>query len=813
MKKKIIAVIFLFIFSKTFLYGIENPFPLPPSVLSASYSEGSFSSLLNPVFTDMNSAEDIAYRYAAYNNGDSGNHFLSASIYHFNFIYARYNTIPDLNGNSILDSGVNLYSINRGFFFGNVFGFGAGFSFGKSSDDYFNDYRGWNIGLLYRPYPFLSLGVVFKDLNGKIGSEKINRSDIYSISIRPFIEYLTLSADCVKKEGKSFKDADYYYSGELKAFKDISLMLKYGADKSFTAGITIPFYLRVENSVEITLDAYGSKKAETSDLKSTGVAVRFRQNSKAVAILPTDNFVKLSIRNNYNKEKIESGFFSKNELTFKDLVIGLEQAGNDPGIKGFIIEIDNLSFGMAQIQELRDLLNKFRSRGKRVYSILNYSGNREYYLATASDKIFMPPNTTFKITGLTLKTYYIKGLLDKGGIKYESVNKGKYKSFNEAFTRENMSDYSRENLTAVLRNLNEQFITGIMEERKIARSNIDELFSKGSYTPDEAKEKGFIDEIMYANEAMDSLEKKITAILFDNYIKEEMTIRPWGNVPAIAVIDVTGSIVSGQGGGIGISDLTNDYDYKTSIEAAFNDTSVKAIVIRIDSGGGSAAASDFMWNTLIHAKKKNPKPVVFSFGNTAASGGYYIACTGDPIFASKGTITGSIGVVAGKISLEELYSKLGISTETIKMSEFADIFSESRSLTQKEKDLFQKEIDFIYDKFTSKVMASRNLSKDEIAEVSEGRIHSGDMAKKYMLINETGGFIAAIEYAKIKGGINSDYRIINLSEKKSIIKNFIGSSGISILSQHMRFIVQNIEKYSMLNENVLYIQPYAIMIE
>ena len=813
MKRKTIAVILLFIISKTLLYGIENPFPLPPSALSASSSDGSFSSLLNPVFTDMSGAEDIAYRYTAYNGGDSGNHFLSASIYHFNFIYARYNTIPDLNGDSILDSSVNFYSINRGFFFGNTFGFGVGFSFGKSGDDYFNNYRGWNIGLLYRPYQFLSLGVVFKDLNGKMGGEKIDRSDIYSVSIRPFSEYLTLSADCVKEKDKNFKDAKLYYSGELKTFKDISLILKYGADKSFTAGITLPFYLRDGSSTEFTLDAYGSMKAETSDLKSAGVAVRFRQNNRAISIIPSDNFVKLSIHNNYDKEKVEPGFFSKDEPVFKDLVVGLEQAGNDPTIKGFIIEINNSGFGMAQIQEIRDLLNKFRSKGKKVYSILNYPGNKEYYLATASDKIFMPPNTTFKISGLAMRAYFIKGLLDKAGVKYESVDKGKYKSFNEMFIRENMSGYARENLTAVLHNLNEQFITGIMHERKIARSKIDELFSKGTYTPAEAKENGFIDEIMYADEAIDSFERKITTILFDNYIKEEIPVRPWGPIPAIAIINVTGSIIPGKGGSSNLSDLTGDHDYKTYIEAAFNDPSVKAVVIRVDSGGGSAAASDFMWNALGHAKKKNPKPVVFSFGNTAASGGYYIACTSDPIFASKGTITGSIGVVAGKISLEELYSKLGISTETIKMSEFADIFSESKSLTQKEKNLIQKEIDFIYDRFTSKVMESRSISIDKIADVAEGRIHTGEIALGNRLINETGGLIAAIEYAKMKAGINSDYRIINLSEKKSVIKNFIGGSGILTLSQHMKFIVQNLEKYSILNENALYIQPYTIMIE
>jgi len=812
MKKQVPLIILLLFISTTILYSAENPFPLPPSALSAGYSEGSFSSMINPVFSDLSGADDLAYRYVSYNGENDGNHFVSVNIFGFDLIFSNYNTIPDTNGNSILDSGVSLYSINRGFFFENTFGFGAGYSFSSGDDDYFNDYSGWNAGLLFRPVSFLSFGAVFKDINGSIGGDKINRSDIYSISLRPWKEYLTLSADCVIKENAGFNDAEFYYSGELKGYKDISLILKYGSDKSFTAGLTLPFFVRSGSGTGITLDAYGSKGSETADFKSAGIAFNFKKKKEAMQIAASENFITLKISDNYTSEREESGLFSKREFTFQDLVRGIEKAGDDPTIKGLIIEIDNAGFGMAQVQEIRDLLHRFRSGGKKVYAVLNYSGNKEYYLAAASDKIFFTPNSTFKITGLTAKAYFIKGLLDKAGVKFESISKGRYKSFSETFTRKNMSEEARENLTAILSDLNEQFISGIIDERKLTRPAIEELFAKGFYTPSEAKEKGFIDEIMYSNEVIDSLQGAGT-ISFTDYIGEEESISIWGTVPAIAVINVTGSIVSGKGGGSAMSESTGDYDYKDSIDTAFRDPSIKAVVIRIDSGGGSAAASDFMWNALYSAKKKNPKPVVFSFGNTAASGGYYIACTGDTIFADKGTITGSIGVVAGKVSAEELYSKLGITTETIKMSEFADIFSESRSLTQKEKDLFQRDINFIYDRFTGKVMEGRSITAQEIADIAEGKIHTGAAAKGNKLINETGGIIAAIEYAKINGEVDSDFRIINLPENGSILKGIFSETGTFAILKQMKFVIQNIEKYRMLEEDALYIQPYSIEIE
>ncbi len=809
LKKKLIIIITILFTTVSIIYGAENPFPLPVSALSASYSGGSFSSMINPVFSDLDSAEQIAYRYISYKEGGRGNHFTSVNLFGLDIIYANYNTVPGTGDSGLLKSDADYFSFNKGFFFKNVFGFGAGYSTGSSKNRVFDNYHGWNAGLLLRPVPFISFGVVFRDINGRIGGEKIDPAGVYSASIRPWNEDLTLSVDCVKRKHKS---ADYSYSGEFRFLKDFSLAVKYGTDKSITAGLTIPLYIRNGGGVSIIPDYYQSFRSETSDLKSAGIALNYRKQRDPLYVSVSENYIHLKISDNYTSEKEQTAFFTAEEPSFQDLATGITKACDDRGINGIILEIDSSGFGMAQVQEIRDLLNRFRSNGKKVYAVLNYPGNREYYLATASDKIFFTPNSTFKLSGLSAKTYYLKGLLDRGGVKYESFSKGKYKSFSEMFTRNDMSGEARENMTAVLKELNEQFISGITDGRKISRTAVEDIFKKGFYTPAEAREKGFIDEIMYTGEAIDSINAKARKISFEDYIKEEESVTCWGTVPAIAVINVTGSIVSGDGGGSSFSGSTGDYDYKKYIEQVFGDQSVKAVVIRIDSGGGSAAASDFMWSALCAAEKKNPRPVVFSFGNMAASGGYYIACTGDTIFASRGTITGSIGVVAGKISAEELYSKIGISTETIKMSEFADIFSESRSLTQSEKELFQREIGFIYDRFTGKVIDGRKIEAGVIPEIAEGRIHTGAAARDKKLVDETGGIIAAIEFAKVKSGIDSGFRIINLPGEGSAFLRLISTRESSSFLKYINLITRNIEKFRLLDEQFLYLQPYSIEI-
>ncbi|HOP62208.1 MAG TPA: signal peptide peptidase SppA [Spirochaetota bacterium] len=785
---------------------------LPPSALSAGYSQGAFSSLANPVFTQGENYPFLAYSFLREDEGE-WNHFASLNLFDFDMVYSRYNGI--LTGLTDEDeTSVSQYTVSRGFLMGNVFGFGLGYSYTLSDYSDFDSCSGWHLGFILRPVWYISAGAVFRSIEDRSFEENRLKSATYSASLRPFTEYITLSADSTIYDSKSGLDNLYTFGLEITGPGGITFNLKGDTDENYTFGLTVPFSSRGGGGPLLTkLEGYRGANSDVSDFYSGGISFTAARDKNSLNGSAAARPLYLRLSDNYSRENPPQRFFSQRENCFHHLLAGIRRASCDSTINSLIIDIDNTSLGLAQMQELRNEILKLKKSGKKAYALMSYTGNSEYYLATSADKIYFTPNSTFSITGLQMKLYFIRGLMDRAGVKFESVSRGKYKSFNETFTREKMSPAARENMEEILKDLNGQFITAITEGRKIPAEKVDKLFSAGFYTPEQAKEKGFIDEIMHRENAVEELSKDTGTVKFENYLEENERSTTWGPLPEIAVIHVTGNIVSGKGNSSSVSSSTGDYDYREALEKAFTSNSVKGVVIRVDSGGGSAAASDYMWNHLLLMKKKHPKPVVFSFGNMAASGGYYIACTGDRIFASKGTITGSIGVVAGKISLKELYSKLGISTETVKMSKFADAFSESRDLTDEEKKLFQDNIDFIYDRFTGRVIEGRKIDAAEIAKVAEGKVHTGKAAAENGLADENNGLMAAIDYAAEKGGIDKTFNVIHLPEQGGYLRGLMRSSTESALGKNIGVILKAAEKYSYPDERILYMNPYIIEIE
>ncbi|MFA5519367.1 MAG: signal peptide peptidase SppA, partial [Spirochaetota bacterium] len=632
--------------------------------------------------------------------------------------------------------------------------------------------------------------------------------------LHPYFQNITLSADGTKLSNEKFKDMDYAFSGNIKLPNDMELTGKIDTDKNIQFALTIPFFFRSKNSHSIMIDGYGSSfKNSRLNYYSAGISYSFARNAKAKEFYSANNL--LYIKFDQPIKEVERTFFlSKKNPVFTELLGTIVNAGNDNTIQGLFIEIEQVPFGMAQIQEIRNEILKIKAQGKKVYALMNYPGNKEYYLASTADKIYFTPNSPFYLTGLKAQVYFFKGLLDKAGIEYESISFGKYKSLNESAIRETMSPEFRENMESLLLNLNEQFVADIASDRNMDETTIHNLFNKGFYVPLEAKEKGFIDEVLYKDEAIKNIGKNINFVDFKNYIKEKIDLQQWGPIPSIAVVHVNGIIIPGKSRNSFFNTNTGDATYSSALESVFKNSMVKALVIRVDSGGGAASASDYMWRELARLKKKYPKPVVFSFGNTAASGGYYIACTGDEILASKATITGSIGVVAGKLNLSELYSKLGINKEVIKMSEFADIFSESKKLTEKEKSLVQESINFTYQRFTEKVADARGFSEKNIPNIAEGRVFTGDQAVENNLVNQNGGIMAAIEIAKARSDIKGNYNILHLPEGRILLPGIIRGNTESSLMELIKPFMNNIDKYTMLkNEPYLYLQPYYIDIK
>lgn len=807
----IFAFVLLLLFAPGKAISSEvNPFRQPLYDGSVSFSDSGLSHLGNPVFTDVPESSYFSYRYNRYEKEKKGNHFASLKILGFSLTYGRFNCYHNIEGN---DAHSNYYNISRGFFYGNMFGFGAGYSFSGSHNDNFNNLRSWDFGFLLRPFPFISLGVVFRDYNGKTGEGEIKRSDVYSLSIRPYGNRLTLSSDAVRYSGENYREVDYFYSISLRMPYELFLFLRSDSEKNIMFGLTLPFYLRKENSVGLKLEGYGSKSNEkNSDFIGVGFSYTDSVNEKAIYSAPGQNMLMIRIAETYKETEINS-YFRERKLVFYDLIRGMNGALSDRTIDGIIIQIDQAELGFAQLQELREMMKKFRDAGKQVVSILTETGNKEYFLASESDKIYLSPNIAFSIAGIKTEVYFFKKLADRIGVKFESIRKGRYKSFAEPWTREKMSPELRENMNQILGDLNEQFLGALCKSRGISRKEFNGILSKGILTPEEAKEKKVIDKVMYPDEAIQDIGSNVNLVDLKQYLVENKSLHTWGPVPVIAVIYVDGPIIRGKSRisryvrGIG------DESYKEVLKEVFTDSNVKAVVLRIDTGGGSAAASDFMWRNLVRLKEKYKKPVVISFGNIAASGGYYIACTGDRIYSSPGTITGSIGVIFGKLSMDELYGKLGINKEVIKMSRFADTMSESRRFTEEEKKVLQKGVDFVYKQFLEKVKNARKIGADKIESVTEGKVFTGNQGEKNKLVDEMGGLLTAIEYAKKLAGIERKFVVRGFPDYTTFMDDFVQINGPGSLSGFFNKLYGDAKIDLLVNSDYLYLFPYILKIK
>lgn len=810
----ILVMVFIF-FTAAKSAEMENSFNAAIPSGSASYMSSSTAPLVNPVFSDIVNGYSLSYRMLFYNDDKDLNHLLMFNIAGFSFSYSWLNNLYNYSNKNIESNSTRLASINKGFFFNNMIGFGLGYSFSKSDDDNFNHYSSFNIGFLLRPAGFMSLGFVMRDINKpSLYGLKLTPREVYSVSIRPLGEMLALSFDAERFSGERFNRKNMSLSLDVKIAFDISLYAKYSFYSNISFGAMMPFGFQSPNSSTMILDYSGKfnsdKKANMSSIGFTFTSEKYRS-----PIIISKSFLKIKLADEVNE--LEPGYLMRDKRpNFYDILKAIRESASDKNITGLLIEIDNPSIGIAQVQELRTEIKNFRRSGKKVHSVMTSPGNRGYYIATAANTICFTPNNEFTLTGLVAEVYFFKNILDKVGVKFESVSRGKYKSFNEPFTRDKMSGEYRENLTAILTDLNEQFISDICADRNIDRAKINDLFSRGLISSGEALKSGFIDAADYPDVMESNFTKVDGIVALENYLNEHRKIYEWGGLPGIAVVHVSGSIIKGKNRGAGMISPENigDETFCQTLKEVFEDDSIRAIVIRINSGGGSAAASDFMWHSLISLRKEHKKPVVISFGNMAASGGYYIAATGDKIFASNGSITGSIGVVSGKVTLKRLYEMFGINKEVIKMSEFADIFSESRELTEKEREILQRGVDFAYSSFTQKVMDARKISKDNISKVAEGRVFTGSQAKENELVDNIGGLMAAVEYARSLSKIKKSYRVEHYPEKKATLMQLLDLASLNeSFSKSYERVFGSLEYFYNNNEPAIYLYPFRVEIK
>jgi protease-4 len=479
-----------------------------------------------------------------------------------------------------------------------------------------------------------------------------------------------------------------------------------------------------------------------------------------------------------------------------EILNNIEKASGDNKIKGILIENGLLPSGWATTEEIRNALLKFREKGKFVISYSDYILTQEcYYLATSADKIFINPGSMVDFKGLSSEVMFFKKALEKIGIDVQVIRHGKFKGAVEPFILDKLSDENRTQIKDYAGSLWNQVIGDISKLRNIPTDQLNKLADNldGNFAP-RAFETKLVDGLKYRDELIDTLkimsgvskDKELNLISMTKYSKVPDTKTTYSAKNKIAVIYASGTIVTGKGND---SNIGGNY-YADVIRKARLDTSIKAIVLRVDSPGGSATASDLMWRELDLSAKV--KPVVISMGNYAASGGYFISAPGTKIYADPMTISGSIGVFglipnAGKL----LEDKLGLTTEIVNTNKNSDFPSILRPMKPYEKELMQLSIEKIYSDFVSKVASGRKMSSASVDSIGQGRVWSGTSALKIGLVDEIGGLKDAIKGAsKLAGTESFSVKELPVLEdpytrifsqltgevKQSILKNELGES-------------------------------------
>lgn len=486
-----------------------------------------------------------------------------------------------------------------------------------------------------------------------------------------------------------------------------------------------------------------------------------------------------------------------NEVEFKDVLDNIEKAKNDDKISAIYLNLSGIKAGFSQVEEIRGKLLEFRESGKSIYSYSEGYSQLAYYLSSVSDKIFLNPEGIIEMNGLSAGVMFYKGLMDKLGYEAQVIRHGKFKSAVEPYMYTGMSDENREQLEKLLNSITDNMIEGISIERGITTDKINEVINKLHLNSAMAcKDLHFVDDLMYEDQVLDFLEEKsensISFVDYMDVIQEKLEI----SENKIAIIYATGAINTGEGSYNSIGSETT----VKAIRKAAKDENVKAIVLRVSSPGGSALASEIIWREINLAKQK--KKIVVSMGDYAASGGYYIACNADKIFASNSTITGSIGVFGVLMNNKEfLNEKLGLYIDTVNTHKYSDLGRGYRSLTSYETDVIQQSVEDIYETFISHVAEGRGMTKEEVDAIGQGRVWSGVDALGIGLVDEIGGLEDAIVSAAELSEIEN-YRIITLPKKTDHIEELLKGFSMEhkiILPEFLNISEETINQLDFLN--------------
>ncbi len=460
------------------------------------------------------------------------------------------------------------------------------------------------------------------------------------------------------------------------------------------------------------------------------------------------------------------------ELTLSEVVFALHRATDDDRITGLVLDFRSLGTDWAKIEEIRQAVAEFKTADKPVYAYFDGAGTREYVLAAVADEVYMSPEANLMVLGVTAELDFMKDVLDKLGMEADFIHVGKFKSAPERMTRTEASEANREMITAIVEDRYAKLLDMLASSRQVPVEKAEAWVDRGMFDSESALAEGLIDGTLYFDNIFDQHFPDEDTTFLADYILDRPN--PGHSQHTISVVFATGIIMPGESrfdnfqGKIAGSTTVVD-----ELESVRDDEDIDLVILRVDSPGGSALASDLIWQAISEVKKE--KPVIVSMSGMAASGGYYISCLADSIFADPGTLTGSIGVYAGKMSRSAMYEKIGVNREFITRGENALLFSDEGGFSTSQRNLFQNQLDGFYERFLTKVADGRNLTRDEAHTVAQGRVWTGHQALQVGLVDDLGGLRRAINSAKWTLGLQTSdtVSVVTFGEDLSLLERML----------------------------------------
>ncbi len=522
-------------------------------------------------------------------------------------------------------------------------------------------------------------------------------------------------------------------------------------------------------------------------------------NKSSVLYLDFQRMIQDRASNNPLENLSLTDFSTETNIGLNTVLENIKKAKTDNNIKGIFIELTTINSGIASVEEIRNALLDFKQSGKPIICYSEGYSQKSYYLASAANKVYLNPQGGLDFKGLSSEIMFFKGLLEKADVEPQVIRHGRYKSAVEPFILDKMSVDNRAQTKSFIQNIWNSLVNNIAVSRNISKEELNRIADNIAIRePEDAVKYKLVDKLVYKDEVLEEL-KVLTGKTKKDDKPELITLKKYNTVPGsekkslkddqIAVIYASGEIESGEGTNNKIGSETVS---KAIREARLNDK-IKAIVLRVNSPGGSALASEVIWREADLANKV--KPVVVSMGDVAASGGYYISSASRKIFASPNTITGSIGVFGVLFNTQKLLTnKLGITTDTVKTNRMSDFASFTRPLTGEEKQIIQQSVEKIYDVFTKRVADNRKIKQSDVDSIGQGRVWSGIEAKEIGLIDEFGGLNDAIA-AAAKMANAEKYRIVELPKQKDPFKELMSEVMNDAETKYLEYKLGDEAKY------------------